>query len=205
MTRQVAIVRHGSVPGEYIGRYIGRTDVLLSRKGIDQALSTGRFLRNLRFSSCKCSPMLRTMETGRIIAKETDGSISTEDSLREIDFGNWEGLNFSEVSARFPGDVRQWLSAGDDFTFPGGESIRDFHERVAEATDRLLKSGNRNQIVVTHGGVFRVMLCLLMDMPLRCAPAFKIDYGATALIVMDDDSSSVGQLVYLNNEEVLHG
>ena len=193
------------MPIEYVGRYIGQTDVPLSGKGIDQASSIGRFLRTLRFSSYRCSPMLRTMETGRIIAKETDGSISADDSLREIDFGSWEGLNFSEVSTRFPGDVREWLSAGDNFTFPGGESIRDFHERVAEATDRILKSGNRYQIVVTHGGVFRVMLCLLMDMPLRCASAFKIDYGATALIGIDDDCSSVGRLVYLNNEEVLHG
>ncbi|MCK5130732.1 MAG: alpha-ribazole phosphatase [Candidatus Sabulitectum sp.] len=205
MKRQIAIVRHGSVSREYHGRYIGRTDVPLDVTGMEQALSTGRFLRSGNFSSCVCSPMARTAATAGIIAEETNVPVSTEDFLREIDFGNWEGMSFNEVSSRFPGDVKQWLSAGDDFVFPGGESIRDFHRRVEEAADRILKSESRNQIVVTHGGVVRVLLCLFLGIPFKHAHAFNIMYGATALIELNDDESSVGQLVYLRNSEVVNG
>lgn len=205
MKRQIAVVRHGSVASEYHSRYIGRTEVSLSKLGIEQALSIGRQLQTDEFTACFCSPMIRTEETAEIIAKEVDVSVSTDDCLREIDFGNWEGLNFDEVSDAFPEEVNQWVAEGNSFTFPGGESIGSFNRRVAEAATRILKSEHRNVIIVTHGGVFRVMLCALLGLPLKSVNAFHIGYGATALIQFSQESSSLGQLASLRNREVSSG
>lgn len=205
MKRQIAIVRHGSVAAEYHRRYIGSTNVPIDAVGMKQAQAVGSFLHAGDFASCICSPMARTLKTAKIISKETAVPLSTEVLLREVDFGEWEGLNFDEVSNRFPDEVKQWLALGDDFVFPGGESIRGFHSRVTVAVERLLKSKERNQIVVTHGGVFRVMLCIFLGIPVKHVNAFSVMYGTTALVEFHDDKSTSGQLVFLRDCEVSNG
>jgi broad specificity phosphatase PhoE len=82
-----------------------------------------------------------------------------DDDLREVDFGQWEGKRFDEIAAGYPDEVKQWGEHFEDFTFPGGESVEAFMERVRRAADRAAQDPAETVLAVTHGGVIRHMIC----------------------------------------------
>jgi broad specificity phosphatase PhoE len=95
-------------------------------------------------------------------------SYRIDDRLKELSFGSWEGLTWKEVRAREAN--RATLRAREKWTFvpPGGESYAMLAARVAPALADL----TRDAVIVSHGGVARVLLNLLANVaPHRAAIA----------------------------------
>ena len=108
-----------------------------------------------------------TIDNGRK-AIATKGPSVVTPRLREIDFGEWEGLTWREVEARDAAYSRAWCEAYPKLPAPGGESFADFQSRViAEAKHLLTLTGQGSLAVVTHSGVMRVVLRLLSGLDER--------------------------------------
>jgi broad specificity phosphatase PhoE len=78
--------------------------------------------------------------------------------LREIAFGEWEGLTWAESQAQFPKEASLWIAQYPNRPAPGGESIHDFSARVLQTVDCILAEANRSVCIVSHGGVIRLAL-----------------------------------------------
>ena len=130
-----------------------------------------------------------------------------EPGLSEIAQGQWEGLTDSEISARFGDSLARWRRWPTRFYAPGGESLDQVAGRVEVALARLLAelaagaergTHDRNQVlgyedessdrrrwalVVGHGGVFRVVTCLLLGLPLE--HFWNFDFGLAAISIIE--------------------
>lgn len=191
---RLLLVRHGETGDQYTGRYIGSTDLPLSAHGREQARRLTDILP-AGVGRCLCSPMLRARETAEIALAGRDCRLEILESLREIDFGRWEGLSFAEIVAQDPGLVDDWRQDPLDFTFPGGEQTRHFWQRAQEALAMTVALPEDEVLVICHGGVIRVMICLLLGLSFEYYLLFAIK--PAALTVLDVDGQQ-GVLLGLN-------
>ncbi len=163
--RQILLIRHCEVPGEYRGRYIGSTDVPLSEAGRAAARNLAPQLASFAPETIVSSPLRRAVETAELAAPGRE--IRFDPRLTEIDFGAWEALTFAEIEQRAaPEELRCWSESPGEMRFPGGESFPAFRRRVDAAFAELL-AGTAGEIVavVTHGGPAMRILATLHHLP----------------------------------------
>lgn len=156
--KEVYLMRHGDIGQQ--GRYIGSTDAPLTREGREQAGKTGAVLKNGNIKKIECSPMLRCRQTLELLDLPCPSHFN--DLLKEIDFGRWEGSDFAEIIRADKDLVNAWVRSPDTFSFPGGESLVAFKQRVAAFKDQLVSMIEERILVISHGGIIRHLLCLLL-------------------------------------------
>ena len=153
-------VRHGETDWNAVRRYQGQTDTPLNDKGRGQAARNGRILRELLAGRSDvdfvASPLMRTTETMTIVRREMDlvpDDFRRDDRLKEINFGHWEGRIWDVLPDEDP--VAFQARRTDPFNWRpvGGESYADLAERVRG----WLAEIDRDTVVVSHGGVSRVV------------------------------------------------
>jgi len=190
MKKTIYLLRHGHT--SLTGTYIGSTDCPLSQKGVKQI---ERHFKNNSFSDLEevyCSPMLRCRQTAEIL--NLDHTISFEPLIREIDFGLWEGLGFSEVYQSYPEQCKSWFEKPSDFSFPGGETVTAFTDRMVQFVFKLKKCKSEKILVIAHGGVIRNLICGLLGLPYENFNLFQIDVGTYAVVELYDESGVLTQL-----------
>ena len=101
------IIRHGETEWNKIGRYQGITDVPLNDNGIAQAKACANALKDVHFDRILSSDLSRALVTAETIRGNRNVDITVDSRLREIDFGDWEKLLFSEIEERWPGLIDQ--------------------------------------------------------------------------------------------------
>lgn len=175
---EIYLVRHGESISA--GTYTGSIDVELSAGGRQQVRSLSIVFNQLVFDHCFCSPLGRCRETFALL--DVDSECSLVESLKEIDFGDWEGLSFDEIQSRYPDQLAKWTCEDNDFRFPGGERIRAFNTRVSEWFDKLLTKDFNRVLIVAHGGVLRAGICHLLGIDSSRAFAFSPKEGAVSKI-----------------------
>jgi probable phosphoglycerate mutase len=173
-------IRHGETDWNAEARLQGQRDVPLNDFGRVQAEEVGAKLRGLVLHyedlDYVASPLSRTRETMALI-REAIGlhptAYRTDERLRELTFGDWEGLTWKEVRARDPKGAQAREKGKWGFVPPGGESYAMLAERVVP----FLESLTRDTVVVSHGGVARVLLVLLGHASRDHAPRADIWQG----------------------------
>jgi broad specificity phosphatase PhoE len=112
------------------------------------------------------SPMGRTRETARIIAEETRPYVHRERSderLREVSWGEWDGLTIAEIKARYPDLWQAHIQDRWNVGAPGGECYRVLRERVADWFASI--KDEPRLIVVSHGALGRALRGIYLDLP----------------------------------------
>jgi len=192
MSKTLWMMRHGSLPEQFDGQLIGSRDVPLSERGCGEAIAAARFVAKLGdFEHVWCSPQLRALQTAELalsVAQLAKMELLLE--LREMCFGELEGLMNDEVAARHPDAYAAWTGDNLDFTFPGGESLRDLAGRVVTLKARVL-AVKGNVLMVSHGGPLLDLLCAFLDLPRSRRMSFKIDRGALCRIDISPDGTAV--------------
>ena len=166
MTRQVVLWRHGRTEWNVAGRVQGQSDIPLDDVGREQAREAAARLAALEPHRIVSSDLLRAAETAHILGEITGVEVEFDQRLREMNFGEREGLTWQEAWDRFPDGIRAWVS-GDETQIPGSETHRQAGERFAAALTEILEDlPNRGiLVVVAHGAVLRTGACVFLDIP----------------------------------------
>ena len=180
MVENLILVRHLKKDAPREGAFYGSTDLPICSVDVDSIQTTEPLIYT--------SPMLRCRQTVDKFFPSVEQSLIND--ARECDFGEWEGMTFKEIAKGHPGEVEQWKS-GADFTFPGGERIKDFSDRVEKMSQELIKQQKKNIILVTHAGVIRFMLCYFLGIEYRKSMAFNIDPGSFSCIKVFENGMGV--------------
>lgn len=175
----IYLVRHGEheLVNKNIKRFIGQTDVSLSRQGVERARVLQDRLKEIDFDQIFCSDLKRAIETAEIIAGFKGQSINTVKSLREINLGDWEGLEFAEVQQRWPDEFEIRGQNIIHYRTPGGESFLELYSRVIAFFKDLMSIPVRNILIVSHAGVNRIIIAHALGMPLNNIFRIEQDYG----------------------------
>jgi len=140
----------------------------LSPDGTLQANAVARRLANETISKVYASTSSRAVETAQILAQPHGLNVQTIGDLREMHFGDLEGLTYDEIERGWPDIFHSWMTMPTETQFPNGESFRQMRKRVLEALDSLLKSHKNEAIaIVTHAGVIRAILASALSIPDR--------------------------------------
>lgn len=151
----ITLIRHGLTTYNEEKRYLGATDLPLSMRGkaalkpIDVCWDHRLFLS---------SDLRRCMETAELLFPGI--SIHPLSTLREMNFGEWEGKTYADL--KHDPAYCKWLDDPASVTPPCGESTHQFERRVESALSQILslleESNVAHAVVVTHGGVIRQLL-----------------------------------------------
>jgi broad specificity phosphatase PhoE len=156
----VLLARHGQTNDnrEPI-RVQGFTDTPLNDTGRRQAAELAERVAGDGIRSLWASDLSRARGTAEIVGARIGLTPSLDERLREAFRGRWEGHRFIDIARQEPELYAAWLRAGEDFRFPGGESLREQLDRVTAALEEIHRSAELPALVVCHGGSIRVMLC----------------------------------------------
>lgn len=177
------LVRHGETDSNSAFRYWGKTDVGLGSEGIRQAEQIRDRLAEQRIDCIYTSDLKRTRLTAEIIARPHQIDIINCPELREIDFGDVEGLDFKEVQAKFPEVARKWIQHDPELVYPGGESLLQLDERIARFRARLsAHTPQETVLIVAHSGVLRTLICQLLGMDLKYRWNLRIDLASLSIV-----------------------
>ncbi|WP_426566336.1 histidine phosphatase family protein [Angustibacter sp. McL0619] len=165
--RQVLLLRHGQTSWNAAGRFQGQTDIDLDDVGRRQADRAAKHLARLSPSAIVSSDLRRAQDTAAALAQRTGLDVATDQRLREVYAGSWQGLVASEIDAATPELRRAWRSGEDVRPGGDGETRVELGQRVAEAVREHVGRVQPGQllVVVTHGGSISNGVQTLLGVP----------------------------------------
>ena len=157
----IYLMRHGADPTD---RYGGWSAYGLTEKGKVQAQSATDSLRNKGITQIYSSDLARAKETAEIVARELSLKITYLPQFRETNNGLLAGMLKTEAIKRFPGIY--WSALNWTESWPEGESPEQFFLRIKSAWYQFKSQvGSGNVLLISHGGVMNVILCLENGIP----------------------------------------
>ena len=189
---RLVLVRHGETDWNVERRVQGHSDTPLNEHGREQARKLSATLGLEAFDLVISSDLDRAKETARL-SLPAGTAITEASDLRELNFGDWEGLTGPEIEANAPGSLgKTWRGWGEA---PSGESLAAFAERIDRVVQRLrAELGEGTALVVAHGGTLRVVICLAMGLPVDKAWQFQLANTAVSELELFADGAILSRL-----------
>src|SRR5262249_52365926 len=139
----------------------------LARLGARQAEATRDFLAVRPIDVCYCSPLLRALQTARVVAMPHGIIPFPDPALTECDVGRWEGMAWQEIRYFDAGAYRDFMRDPGAHGYPGGENFQQVHARASTAIEDILsRHENKSILIVSHHVVNRIYLSSLLGLPL---------------------------------------
>ncbi|MBU0515958.1 MAG: histidine phosphatase family protein [Proteobacteria bacterium] len=192
------LIRHGQVENFHQRRLNGRTDVGLSDWGRRQYDRLARRLleAGVGVDAVYASDLTRARVGGEVLSSILDRPLTLRPEFQEINFGQWEGLNFEELERDWPGEFKRRYQDLYHHRPPQGETIAEMEARVGAALERLIDTHrHRSFLLVAHAGVNRVILCRAIGLGPEHLFKLDQDYGCLNVIDFFDDGRSLVKLV----------
>ena len=187
MTKLI-LVRHGQTEWNHNLKYQGHSDTCLSAIGKQQARLLARRLQEVPFTAVYASDLQRAFDTAQIVAVSHNLAVQVMPQLREIKFGNWEGLTSAEIEARWPDGIRRLYTEPETLAIPGGETFLQVRERAVAAIQTLVQRHSQDTVVVvSHGGTIRTIICTALGMSLNQVWSIRQDNTAVNVLEFYED------------------
>jgi alpha-ribazole phosphatase len=152
----VYLARHGESDWNAANRFQGHSDRPLTEKGRRQAEALAELVAETKLDAIYSSPLIRALETARIVAARTGVDVVELDDLREVNTGSWSGLTRAEVQERFPQGFERWIAGGSGWE--DGETYEEMGERVLRAIRTIaIAHPDGRVLVISHGGPIRAV------------------------------------------------
>jgi broad specificity phosphatase PhoE len=164
----IYLLRHGETVWNAAGRFQGQMDSSLTKRGIEQADQMGMLLsrqiagREAQFRGC-VSPLGRTKETARRIARVVPLTFIDEPRLVEVSVGAWDGMSLYEIGVEYPdalngADAFDWF-----FRSPDGETF----EHACQRLRSWLSEVSAPTVAISHGLTSRLVRGIYLGMTRR--------------------------------------
>ena len=162
------IIRHGKTDWNEIHRLQGRTDIPLNDEGRRMAERAAAECADTHFDICYTSPLIRARETAEILMRGRDVPIVIDERLREMSFGECEGIAGSFSIPDCP--INQLFWHPEEYTVPvkDGESLDELFARTGEFLDEValpLVRAGKDVLIVGHGAMNSAIVCRIRNTP----------------------------------------
>ncbi|MBO8137466.1 MAG: alpha-ribazole phosphatase [Desulfotomaculum sp.] len=199
MGTRLFLVRHGETEWNAANKFQGHTDVSLSDVGREQAERLALNLQKFNISAVYASDLSRARETAEIITSNLNIPVICREELREINFGDWEGLTVEEIKHRYEDVVKKWWKDPSNTRIPGGEILSDLVNRVVDSIIKIINQHpGENVLVVTHGGVVRSIICYVLGISINEYWRLQMKNCSLTIIYFPDGDIKQGILELFN-------
>lgn len=187
METKMLLIRHGETEWNRVLRYQGQKNVELNDRGKNQAVKIAKRLAEKEIDVLYSSDLDRAAETADIIAEVQQKPVERDQRLREMDFGQWEGLNYDRIKNNHPERFKKWYNDPTSVNPPEGEYLSQFQQRIISSFTEIKESHEGEKIaIITHGGVIRVWLAHLLQMPLGKYWRLEVDNTSLSIVKFYD-------------------
>lgn len=191
------MIRHGETALNAKGCYYGRTDAVLSEKGISQARYLKEILKEVSFDYIVASPLVRAYNTAQIVMEEREQEIFGDRRLMEQDFGIFEGMTYKEIQSNYPKELDAWNEEFSTYRIPKGESFADVRNRTEDFL-RDIPSGRESKgekmLIVAHKGTLGHLLAAMLKLPLDGYWNFVFEQGCYSVVDLEDGYAIIRKL-----------
>lgn len=192
------IVRHGQTEWNEAKKLQGWQNSNLTQEGIKGAKLLSKRLEKVKFDFVYSSPQTRALDTAGYIKKE-DEKLIVLDEIKEMGFGDWEGLEKEELEKNHGQEYYNFWKKPHLYKTSGGESFEELKDRVKSGIDKIIKNGGENVLLVSHGVVIKTIQSMVKGYSLEefWTPPFLENTSLTLLeykdnklrIILDADTS----------------
>jgi broad specificity phosphatase PhoE len=186
------LIRHAEIEPRYQHAFGGRIDMNLSARGRAQARTLAQFLRGKQLAAIYSSPMKRVQQTLAPLFKNGAPVQTILPGLQEVDFGDWSGYNWNQVREKFGVHPYDWLDEIELGAVPNGENGVQFRARVESCLYEIIgRHPGETAAIFSHGGVIRMILAILLNLPLPKTNSFEIEYTSVTQVALHPELNEV--------------
>ncbi|MBI3745139.1 MAG: histidine phosphatase family protein [Chloroflexi bacterium] len=178
------VVRHGETAWAAAGRHTGWTDIPLTAAGQAEARALGPRLAGIPFEAVISSPLSRALETARLAGFRE--RVTTDDDLREWDYGADEGRTTAEIQAGRPGWTI-WRDGPRD-----GETLGDVGARVDRVIARA-RGHLGDTLAFAHGHVLRILAARWIGLDAVDGARFALGTATVSILAWERDTPVIGR------------
>ncbi|WP_069649900.1 histidine phosphatase family protein [Caloranaerobacter ferrireducens] len=188
---KIYITRHGETEWNKLGKMQGWKDSNLTIKGIEDAKKLGKSLAHIEFDKIYCSPLRRAIDTANYIKGDRNTEIIITESLKEMGFGLWEGMEYSKISESYPTQHFNFWNKPHLYEPIDGESFDVLFDRVQKVLNNIINYSNYgdNILIVTHAVVIKAIYAIIRNHSLEnfWSPPFIHGTCLTILEIKDNE------------------
>ena len=187
---RIYITRHGETEWNIEGKMQGWQNSNLTEKGIENAKKLSERLKDIEFDCIYCSPLGRALDTANYIRGSKNTEIVVKDSLKEMGFGCWEGVDHLEVEKLYPTQKYNFWNKPHLYEPVDGESYEELISRVGALFEEIAGDTRcTNTLIVTHAAVIKAMYSIIKDITLEnfWGPPYMHDTCLTILEIADGE------------------
>ncbi|MDE2623880.1 MAG: 2,3-diphosphoglycerate-dependent phosphoglycerate mutase [Betaproteobacteria bacterium] len=233
--KKIVLLRHGQSVWNEENRFTGWADVGLTARGMQEAVRAGQLMKSAGFEvdlafTSMLQRAIKTLWLGLEVMERMWVPVVTDWRLNERHYGDLQGLNKSETSARFgEQQVYQWRrsydirppqmplndsrSEAEDPRYrhlagnelPCGESLKDTVERVIPYWENVIAPAVRNGrqvLVVAHGNSLRALIKYLGNIPDDAIVGVNIPTGMPMVYELDEDLTALNSYYLGDPDEI---
>lgn len=188
---RIDLLRHGETLAGSV--YLGRTDAPLTEHGNRQMADA--LLNAPRYHAVLSSPLVRCAVFAQEYAQRHGLPLHCDARFREMDFGAWDGRSAAEIAAADPGALENFWRDPVACTPPQAEPLLSFQARVLAAWRELpARFPGQRVLLVTHGGVMRIILCHVQQRPLSELLNLSVPHAALHPVIVEHESHQTAQV-----------
>jgi alpha-ribazole phosphatase len=193
MKLRVDLLRHGETTLSHTLR--GSTDDELTELGwqqMHQSIFYNQPSVQMHWDYMFSSPLKRCAQFAQSLSDQVQIPLMQDERLQEIHFGDWEGISVQQIYSTSPELLVNFWQYPTRFTPPNAEKYLDFQSRIHQALDsirqQMLASKSQTALVVTHGGVIKLLKCLAFQQPLDDILKMTADLGQLNRFILDSET-----------------
>ncbi|QMU55694.1 MAG: hypothetical protein GKS04_00590 [Candidatus Mycalebacterium zealandia] len=191
----LTLVRHGETEWNRLQKCQGISDIPLNETGIFQSKKLGKNLKSEKIDAIFSSKLRRASDTAKEIAKHHNIEVDVRADLHEMDQGDFEGVEFSEIREKHSDKLKEWTENPEQFRIPGGETFTKVQSRAMNAIALIQeKWADGNVVVVSHNLTIVAMLCKFCEIPISRFREFKISESSKTVVMCEGGKYTVRKL-----------
>jgi len=200
---QIVLVRHGATDWNLEHRCQGSSDRELSAVGVRQAEEIAALLSGESLTAIYASDLKRARRTAEVIGQPHNLPVRIEESIRELDHGELEGLTFNEIKRNFGEFLTRWRSEPAELQVPGGERLTDVAERAWTGLQQIAErhTEDDNIVVVSHNFPIVGIVCRITGTHLNNYRNFHLD--PCGISRLHCNSTGRWRVTHVNSQEYL--
>lgn len=194
---RIYLIRHGETEYNAVKRFQGSLDIPLNEQGIAQSIALAEYLQNISFDAIYVSDLQRTKQTAAPLAAQKSLELNIVPELREISYGEWEGMLLADIAEKYPAEMALWRESTDKLQIPGGESFKAAANRAMMALTWIAeKNAGKTIAVITHGGIVRALISEILNCSFHSTWDIRQDNCAVNILEFSQNKFYINLLNY---------
>ena len=195
------LIRHGQTDWNLEGKIQGCHDISLNEMGRKQAELLAEGMKKRPITEIFSSRQKRALETAWAIGRSQGVKVTVIDGLEEVEFGEWEGMTWDEISREYPKEFEIWCTEPSKITPPGGESRPEIYKRIRRALKEIVERARGNAAIVSHGAALAYMVSVMLEKDLGSHDEIIVKNVSISTVEYDRE---IGRYTMLEANDVSH-